>query len=296
MKVSQPLAVTVPEYGVLFAESVHATDFAMAERTDPFHKVFYVLAGCIGFRITGGELPVSRAGAVLLVPQGTPHQLSDLEPSTLLLLCLTERFLATDPDLPALWSQMARSHRRRIELSRPARERVERMWRRAMLEKVHGQTGGAVTVRSLAAQILVLLARQQSPAATDGAPMRVAAVARELRETFYDEWDLDRAAARAGVSRRRFTELFREATGRSFAEELNELRLSHAARLLRGGEHSVVGVMFSCGYNDLSHFYRSFRQRFGAPPKRWVDRQRSDLVSPRTVRGADGRSPGHPNP
>ena len=287
MKVSHPIAVSLPSYGVLFAESVHASDFQMAERTDPFHKIGYVLAG----RLTGrtGHQPAAAmpAGTVFIVPQGVPHQLRDVEATTLLLLCLRPAFLTADPDLPAIWAGLA--ERGRLELNRPARERLERMWRRAMLEKSHAQTGGAVTVRTLAAQLLVLLARQQRAPSADAAPVRVAAVARELRETFYDEWDLDRGAARAGLSRRRFTELFRATTGRSFADELNALRLDHAARLLRGGEHSILGVMFSCGFRDVSHFYRLFRQRHGAPPKRWLQNQPGRERAPTTAGRGSGR-------
>jgi hypothetical protein len=53
-------------------------------------------------------------------------------------------------------------------------------------------------------------------------------------------------------------------------EGAQELRMEHAARLLRSGEHSVTGVIFSCGFTDVSHFYRTFRHRFGAAPGVWM--------------------------
>ena len=77
-------------------------------------------------------------------------------------------------------------------------------------------------------------------------------------------------AARAGLSRRRFSDLFRAGKGCTFWEFLNEHRLEHAAKLLRTGNHSVTGVAFSCGFNDLSHFYRLFRGRFKQPPRAWL--------------------------
>ncbi|MGH8017936.1 MAG: helix-turn-helix domain-containing protein [Opitutaceae bacterium] len=271
MKVSQPLPVTLPPYGVLFAESVHATDFRMAERADPFHKMIYVLDGEVSYREPRkpAALPV-EAGTLLIVPRDVRHQIEDVRPSTLLLLCLAGNFLEADPDLPRLWLKLSKLPGRRLHLDRPARVRVENMWRRAMLEVAHARVGGAVSVRALAAQILVLLARLPTQAARDETGQRVAAVAREVEETFYDEWNLERAASRAGLSRRRFSELFRKMTGRTFWEHLNELRLAHAARLLRAGEHSISGVMFSCGFNDVTHFYRLFRARHGAPPRAWL--------------------------
>lgn len=261
----------LPGYGVLFAESVHATDFRMAERADPFHKLIYVLEGEITYReARRPTLLMAEKGTLIVVPRDVRHAIEDVVPSTLLLLCLAGDYLDNDPDLPRLWLELARTPGRTLRLSRPGRLRIESMWRRAMLEKLHARVGGAVTVRSLAAQIMVLLARLPAPANSDDAAQRVASVAREMAETFYDDWNLDRAAARAGLSRRHFSGLFRAAMGRTFWEHLNELRLVYAAQLLKAGEHSVIGVVFSCGFNDLSHFYRLFRERYGAPPKAWT--------------------------
>jgi AraC family L-rhamnose operon regulatory protein RhaS len=270
MKVSRPLSVTLPSYGVLFAESAHAKDFRMAERADPFHKLIYVLDGRVDYREAGrATMPPAESGALLIVPRDVRHLIQDLRPSTLLLLCLAGDYLEADPDLPRLWLELAKLPGRRLLLTRPARLRIESLWRRAMLERAHSRVGGAVTVRTNAAQILVLLARLPARGAGDDAVRRVAAVVREIDETFFDEWNLDRAASRAGLSRRRFSELFRTVIGRTFWEHLNELRLAHAAKLLMANDHSITGVMFSCGFNDVTHFYRLFRTRYGTAPRQW---------------------------
>ena len=271
MRVSGPITVTLPDYGVLFAESAHTAEFRMAERTDRFHKLIYVLSGRVAYREKRRNTVVEAgAGSILIVPRDVTHEITDREPSTLLLLCLGGEFLGGDPDLARLWNTFTRIPEHRLQLSRPTRQRLEGMWRRAMVEAQHARVGGPVTVRTMAAQTLVLLARLPAEGGGASAVERVAAVQREVEENFHDEWDLDRAAARAGLSRHRFTDLFRTAAGMSFWEYLNERRLDHAARLLRAGEHSVTGVMFSCGFNDLSHFYRMFRKKHGLAPKKWA--------------------------
>jgi AraC-like DNA-binding protein len=270
MRVSRPISIELPEYGVLFAESIHAADFEMAMRTDSCHKLIYVLAGHVTFR--GGDRRQrveAEAGRMLIVPRGLSHQISDQQSSTLLLLCLGNEFLEADEDLARLWLELARMPGRRLQLSNPERQRLEGTWRRAMAEQTYARMGSAVTVRAVAAQTLVLLARLPSEGTDGSAVERVAAIKREVAETFYDNWDLDRAAARAGLSRRRFTELFRSASGDTFWAFLNECRLVHAAKLLRESEHSIVGVIFSCGFNDVSHFYRLFRRRYGIAPLAW---------------------------
>jgi len=271
MRVSRPISVSLPDYGVLFAESMHAANFRMAERTDPFGKLVYVLHGRVDYLEKGRRRPVAApAGTLLIVPRDTAHRLADHEPSTLLLLCLDEAFLGSEPDLAALWALLIRLPAGRLSLSRPDRRTLEGHWQRALVESARTGPGRPSTVRALAAQTLVLLARL--PPESDGitAGERVAAVIREIEATFYEPWSVDRAAGRAGLSRRRFTDLFLQTTGLTFWDFLNRQRLTHAARLLRQRRHSITGVMFACGFNDVSHFYRLFSRQHGHPPGKWL--------------------------
>jgi AraC-like DNA-binding protein len=270
MKTSRPLAITMPPSGVVFAESTHTGDFRMSARTDPFHKLLYVLRGAIRYAEAGRKTETAAGGTLVVIPAGREHQLGDEQPSTLLLLCLAPAYLRGEPELPAFWAELAGRNERRLALSRPTQLQVEAAWRRAMIEGVHRQPGADTLHRSLAAQILVTLVRLPARTPDRDPRTRVAAVARELEVTFYDEWNLDRAAVRAGVSRRHFSALFREVTGRTFWEHLTELRLAHAAQLLRRGDHSVAGVVFSCGFGDVSQFYRLFRSRYRLPPREWA--------------------------
>lgn len=271
-RVSSPIAVELPEHGVLFVESSHATDFRMAPRRDPYHKLVYVLAGRVAYRLADVAEPIeARLGSVMVVTADQEHQITDLEPSTLLLLCFRPDLTRGDADIESLWSTLQAGTVGPLQLSRPSRQRLESMWRRAMFEWEHRRIGSATTARALTAQTIVLLSRLPVESGGASARDRVEAVRDEVAETFYDEWDLDRAAARAGLSRRRFTDLFREANGETFGAFLGELRLQHAARLLKAGDHSVTGVMFACGYNDVSHFYRVFRKRHGKPPRAWLE-------------------------
>lgn len=268
-QVTRPVSVALPAHGVAVAESLHAADFRMPERTDPFHKLIYVLHGEVLYRERAAsvELPAGP-GSLLAIERGTAHRLRDRAPATLLLLGLSPRWIADDPPRRALWRTLAAA--RDWHLPGSASQRFENLWRRALLEQRNARPGAVVALHALAAQILVTVARQPSSApAADPAARRVAAVAHELTDSFYDEWTLDRAAARAGLSRRHFSELFRIQNGDTFLNALTRLRLDHAARLLRDGAHSVTGVAFSCGYRDLSHFYRVFRRRFGHPPGQW---------------------------
>lgn len=270
MKSSRPIEISMPAAGVLFAESAHAGDFQMSPRTDAFHKLLYVQRGAVSYLEKGGKVENILAGTILVIPANIEHQIQDDRPSTLFLLCLNPAFFSGDPELPALWENLIGRGQRRIVLSRPSQHQVETAWRRTMLEQVQRRVGGVTTVRSLAAQLLVTLVRLPAVKLSEAPKTRVATVAREMETSFYDEWNLDRAATRAGVSRRHFSMLFRKVCGRTFWEHLTDLRLTHATQLLRKGDHSVTGAVFACGFGDVSQFYRLFRARHGLPPKQWA--------------------------
>jgi AraC-like DNA-binding protein/quercetin dioxygenase-like cupin family protein len=272
MAVSRPIAVTLPASGLAFAESIHSPGFRMAERADAFHKLIYVLQGRVHLTTDGASRPLpAAAGAVLCVPAGVRHRIADAAPPTLLLLGVAPDWLARDAELGRIWERLLGGKAASVN-SGGRGARFEGLWRAGMVEQAGDQPGRDVALRAAAENILVTLTRQPAEPPADDTVQRVAAVARELAATFYEPWSLARASAQAGMSRRHFSARFREQTGRTFLEQLTEHRLTHAAALLQDNRHSIVGAAFSSGYGDLSHFYRLFRARFGAPPRKWLEK------------------------
>ncbi len=60
-----------------------------------------------------------------------------------------------------------------------------------------------------------------------------------------------------------FCRFFKRATGRTFSEHLNELRLGKAARLLVETDFPVANVAAQTGYANASYFFRRFRAKYG---------------------------------
>ena len=80
--------------------------------------------------------------------------------------------------------------------------------------------------------------------------------------------DANEAARRLAVSVRHIHRLLEE-TGKSFSEHLMEARLTRAHRLLidpRLAHLKISEIASTSGFSDLTHFNRSFRQRYGDTP------------------------------
>jgi AraC-like DNA-binding protein len=111
---------------------------------------------------------------------------------------------------------------------------------------------------------------------------RVAQYALRLRTGFCVQESLSEAARTAGLSRRQFTELFRKTTGQSWRQYVVGVRLKHAAKLLIETDKAVMAVAFECGFDDLSHFYHSFKTAHGCSPA--VYRERGQVRLPSQAR------------
>lgn len=74
------------------------------------------------------------------------------------------------------------------------------------------------------------------------------------------------AALAAGLSRRHFFRLFREATGVGVEEYLRRRRLSRAALALTGTDRPILDLAMEAGYNSQSAFTRAFAREFGIAP------------------------------
>jgi YesN/AraC family two-component response regulator len=90
-----------------------------------------------------------------------------------------------------------------------------------------------------------------------------------LREHFAEEITLDSAACAAALSRSHFCRLFHHETGVPFHEYLHELRVSRAKSLLADRHLRISEVAYTVGFNDLSHFDRTFRRLVGKSPSEY---------------------------
>ncbi|GEM_PF-775014 len=82
------------------------------------------------------------------------------------------------------------------------------------------------------------------------------------------------AAQSLYVSERSLQRRFKAATGKTFKESLNELRLEKACQSLLSGA-KIAQVAFDCGFNDPSYFSQRFKHHFGLSPSQFIEDQES---------------------
>ncbi len=269
-RASQPIAVVFPPAGVFVLESRHGRPFRMADTAHDFLKVVCVFSG-EGRLVRGALREPLRPGDVALVPAGCRHRIEDVRPLSLYAVCVRRDVLAASK------ASAGGLGNYRLFRSSPGVGEVRGLIRELLHEQTLQRPGGEALILGQTWQLLGRLLRaaagRSGPAErTEGprlARVRVAAHARELERRFFEPLRIDAEAARLGLSRRRFTQLFREETGGSWLATVRGHRLAHARRLLRDTGRSVASICFECGFEDLSNFYRAFRAAEHASPDAW---------------------------
>jgi AraC family transcriptional regulator, dual regulator of chb operon len=234
--------------------TVHTHDFA---------ELFWVHSGEVTHR-SGGEIHLVRAGDVVLVAPDDAHRF--VRPSddfAMTNLALTEDELHrlrdryfTDGGFP--WDC---APPRLFRLSGDGRRRAESL-------------GSSAVVDPLAVDRFLIDILQLAGAA------RVETAMPGWLVEAIEVWRRDPVAMSRGVgglaeiacrSRGHVSRVIHQSTRRPAVELINDVRMEEAAALLGVTDLPIPMIAAEVGVLSLSHFYRLFHTRFGAPPARYRD-------------------------
>lgn len=87
-----------------------------------------------------------------------------------------------------------------------------------------------------------------------------------IRGHFEDKIYLEEIAETVAMTVPSFSRYFKKMAGRTFSEFLMEFRIVQASKLLAEDQMSIAEVCFSSGFNNFSHFTKSFKKITGKSP------------------------------
>ncbi len=274
----EPANVQLPEGQVRVIESHHAADFEMDFGQWPFHKICWVAVGRGRLESPDGAVDLEQ-NHFLLLPANWVHRFADdpKQPLTLVILCVSEAFFASTENrqLDALWdaarAKAPVSHASQARTSFHRSSLIEN-FRLALREQGNRRMGWETALRLVAARILISFSRDyivpsQQPAQSSRHAVEGAI---EYVDTHvYESLQIDELATRCDLSPRRFTDLFKQQTGKTFSDYLNQKRIEYACQRLKEAGH----IQYAChesGFNDLAYFYRVFKKVMRMTPGEYL--------------------------
>jgi AraC-like DNA-binding protein/quercetin dioxygenase-like cupin family protein len=95
---------------------------------------------------------------------------------------------------------------------------------------------------------------------------RMGKVINFVMKNFNKDISLSDAANVPNMAGNSFSRYFSPRARKPFIKYLNEVRLSHACKLLIDEKMSVVEICYECGFNNLSNFNKQFKHNLKASP------------------------------
>ena len=83
---------------------------------------------------------------------------------------------------------------------------------------------------------------------------------------FTREIPLETIAKIANMNTTAFCRYFKNATFKSFTQVLNDVRISHACKLLLQPDSGISSAGYQCGFNNISYFIKTFKKSQGITP------------------------------
>ncbi|MBC8094433.1 MAG: helix-turn-helix transcriptional regulator [Akkermansiaceae bacterium] len=87
-----------------------------------------------------------------------------------------------------------------------------------------------------------------------------------LKQNLAEPPSLEELGRKIGCSHFYLSRIFSNHTGKTITQYLRQLRMEHAAELLRSREYNVTEVALEVGYASPSHFSQAFHEAFGCCP------------------------------
>jgi AraC-like DNA-binding protein/mannose-6-phosphate isomerase-like protein (cupin superfamily) len=95
---------------------------------------------------------------------------------------------------------------------------------------------------------------------------RLTKVMQFLNTNYQKKIELEKIAGIANLHPAAFCRFFKEKTGKSLSEYVNDMRIGYACRLIIDGKLSVSQISYESGFNNLSNFNRTFKKHTGFTP------------------------------
>lgn len=90
----------------------------------------------------------------------------------------------------------------------------------------------------------------------------------KIFKDFAQKITVEELAELCSVTKYHFCRLFKEETGLTAIQYVNAYRISIAETMLKSTDDNIEDIAYACGFDDVSYFYRCFKNLKGVSPKK----------------------------
>lgn len=259
---------------------------AMSMPANHFHDTYEIYYLCSGERyyFIKNKTYHVKAGDIVFIGKNELHKTTEANriAHERLLINFHERFLAPAWEQESVSLQLPfQSAGHVLRLAEDDRRTAESILLGIEQEMNTRKQGAALYIKALLTQLLVFCSRLTT-ASGIGSVERTGPQERKINEIvayinsrFDHPLSLQHISERFFISPYHFSRLFRDITGFTFIEYVNNVRVMEARRLLRETATPVTRVAEQAGFDSIAHFGRVFKQIARCSPTAYRKNERA---------------------
>jgi AraC-like DNA-binding protein len=246
----------------------------------PEYELTFIDEGS-GKRLVGDSYESFEAGDLVLVGPQLPHTWvsteSITEAATATVVQFSEAFIETflqHQEFHGLKGLLEKAKRGLHFPGQGGTELAERVKALSVLEGVEKITGLLSILGRLAGQKAQLLASPYfQPVRGEENEQRINKVCQYIQKGAARKVSLQEAAGLIHLSESAFCKFFKRATGKTFSDYVNDIRIGHACHLLTESDKSIGAIAQQAGFETLTYFNRIFLKKKGLRPMEFRKRK-----------------------
>jgi AraC-like DNA-binding protein len=98
---------------------------------------------------------------------------------------------------------------------------------------------------------------------------RIEKILSYLNYHYTENLSLDDISFRFSMNASAFCRYFRQKTGKSYIDYIQDLRIGYACKLLIGTSYDISRISIECGYNTICHFNKIFKRKISLTPSEY---------------------------
>ncbi|NHN31574.1 helix-turn-helix domain-containing protein [Paenibacillus agricola] len=257
--------------------------FELVEHSHDFVEVTYISEGK-GFHYIGDRVVAVQKGDLFFIPVGTSHVFRPADISTndrlIVYNCIFhpqffERIATSISDLWAaddVEALRALQNEKSWFVHREQFGEVGVLMNQLHLEFSDKKAARRIMLFSYALQLLVCLVRSSRgwvEMETGAVINRLDLVLADMEQQLADPPSLTDIAAALNLGTRQFHRLIKKATGQTYMEYIQSLRMQKCCELLKKTDHKISLVAEQIGYKDMKYFHALFKRKTGLSPRQF---------------------------
>ncbi|WP_199613915.1 helix-turn-helix domain-containing protein [Paenibacillus alkalitolerans] len=243
---------------------------------DHFHdsyEIYYLLEGERYYFIEGVTYKI-RKGDLVLIGKYDVHKTVDtgIPNHERILISFRESDLSNYQNHIPLLLSCFRQDTKVARLDPSAQREIEEYLYRMLEEKTNSGIGHQIVLQTLLVQLLIAAVRhcegsaEQAETAESAASRKVEEIVRYINSNYAQPIRQSELAKKFYVSSSYLSRTFKRATGFSYSEYVQIVRVKEAQRLLRESNKMIIEIAEMSGFDSVPHFNRVFKRIIRTTP------------------------------